>query len=179
MANNSLGKTFLLCAPDVNMVRAWQGLFEADNRFQICHGTILRPDVDAWSTASDSQLGMGGGLDWAIRQSCPGIHQRAQKVAAELYGGSMPVGQAAAIPSGCPSPRWVILVPTMPYPGPLASAEPIYAAMMALMRASYQHPNVSRISVPAYGTGVGGIAPDKAAAAMYRAVLSYDEQHLS
>lgn len=176
VSGNNKHKKFVLCAPDPKMVTAWHKYFDSDDRFEINQSTVLRSDVDAWSTASDSHMGMGGGLDRAIAQRLPGIDQIARKFVAELYHGFMPVGQAAVIPSGYSLPSWVILVPTMPYPMVLQSEEPIYLATLALLKVVYQHPRILRVSVPAYGTGVGRIPPDKAAAAMHQAVVTYDQQ---
>ncbi|PSR21009.1 MAG: hypothetical protein C7B43_21570 [Sulfobacillus benefaciens] len=172
-------KKFLLCAPDPLMVAAWREKFSGDPRFEIHQSTILRPDADVWSSASDSLLGMAGGLDRAIADTLPGVYEKAQQTLRELYQGFMPVGQAVVIPTGKDIPKWLVLVPTMPYPAPLSSSEPITLAMLALLRVVFRHPALTRISVPAYGTGVGRIRPIEAAAAMRKAVIIYDHEVLS
>ncbi len=180
MATDSMQhKKFLLTAPDPLMVAAWRDNFSHDPRFEIRQGPALCTDADAWSTASDSHLGMGGGLDRAIIESLPGVYDKAQQILTELYQGFMPVGQAFVIPSGQDVPKWVVLVPTMPYPTPLSSSEPITLAMISLLRVVYRHPAITRVCVPAYGTGVGCITPARAAAAMYHAVVSYDQELFS
>ncbi len=174
--NNSPETKFLLTAPDPLMIAAWTDHFSHDSRFEIRQGLALCPDANAWSTASDSRLGMGGGLDRAISRVLPDAYDKAQQILAELYRGFMPVGQAVAIPSGKDVPKWIILVPTMPCPAPLSSPEPITLAMLALLRVAHQHPAIRKVCVPAYGTGVGQIAPEKAAAAMHQAVVIYDHE---
>ncbi len=119
---------------DINpqMIKAWQEVFEENPEIDVVHGSMIEQQASAWVTPTNSSAAMDGGLDLVIKNFLGGkIEKRVKKEISRSFGGSLAVGHATCVPTGAPSPRFLISTPTMG-----ASSEDISATMNVVLAAA-------------------------------------------
>ena len=77
----------------------------------------------------------------------------------------LPVGAAEVVATGDAHIPWMIVAPTMEVPQhiPALNTE---RAFMAMLRTWRHHPEIDTVYCPGFGTGVGAVPPNEAAASM-------------
>jgi O-acetyl-ADP-ribose deacetylase (regulator of RNase III) len=108
--------SFKLTLVDVNpkMIEVWKTTFEENPEVAIVQGSILDQRADAWVTPTNSRGVMKGGLDGIIRRFLgEQIERRVQAEINRLYMGTIPVGAAVCVASGCENPKFLVSSPTM------------------------------------------------------------------
>jgi O-acetyl-ADP-ribose deacetylase (regulator of RNase III) len=122
-------------------------------------GDITQADADAIVNAANNHLWMGSGVAGAIKRAGgPEIEREA------ISRGPIPVGEAAVTGAGALRARYVIHAAAMGQDLRTDAEKVRLATRNALKRATEL--GLRSISFPALGTGVGGLSPDLAAAAM-------------
>lgn len=94
----------------------------------------------------------------------------------EQHFGELPVGQAVILPTGHAAIRWLVSAPTMRVPSSISRTLNVYFAFRAALIAVANHnaqaaSPIASLLVPGMGTGVGDVAPERAARQMR---LAYD-----
>lgn len=126
----------------------------------VIQGDITKLEVDAIVNPANSQLLMGGGVAGAIlRAGGDQIQKEAQRKA------PIPIGQAVATTAGKLRAKHVIHAPTMTRPAMRTSRENAKLATKAALNCAKQL-GIKTLAFPGLGTGVGGLNPKEAAAAM-------------
>jgi len=132
-------------------------------KIEVKRGSLLELEVDAIVNPANSMLTMGGGVAGAIKRvGGEEIEREAVKNA------PLPVGKAVVTSAGKLKARHVIHAPTMEEPGP-TTAEKVYKAMYAALELACSM-NFRSIAIPGMGTGIGGLSPNKAAEAVFKAL---------
>jgi O-acetyl-ADP-ribose deacetylase (regulator of RNase III) len=163
---------------DINpkMIAAWRDTFEENPEVTILHGSMLDQDVSAWVSPTNAGGRMDGGLDGVIKKFLgAGIEHAVQKAIGARYGGAMPVGHATCVPTGRPSPRFLISTPTM-----VASSEDVSdtmnvvlaaaAAFQAVHMQNATNPgSITSIALPGLGANTGRVPPEICADLMWTA----------
>lgn len=136
-------------------------------RLELAQGDITDEDVDAIVNAANNQLQLGAGVAGAIRgKGGPTIQQECDAI------GRIAIGEAAITGAGTLKARHVIHAASM-------GDEPVSARSLrdstanSLKRAVEN--NLSTISFPAIGTGIGGFSLHEAAAIMLGTVKEHLE----
>lgn len=134
----------------------------------VVHDDITTLQVPAIVNPANTQLSMGGGLAGLIRKKGgEQVYQEAQEQA------PVPVGQAVMTGAGDLPADHVIHAPTMDKPASDASTYNTRRAIRAVLTCADQN-GVRKVAVPGLGTGVGGVTPDDAAAAMVEEVRQFN-----
>lgn len=163
---------------DINpkMIAAWRETFEANPEVEIVHGSMTAQDVSAWVTPTNSGGRMDGGLDAVIKGFLgPAIELAVQTQIAQRYGGFLPVGHATCVPTGRPSPRFLISTPTMH-----ASNEDVSDTMNVVLAAAAAFQvvhmqnalaprSITSIALPGLGANTGRVPPAICADLMWTA----------
>jgi O-acetyl-ADP-ribose deacetylase (regulator of RNase III) len=132
-------------------------------KIEVKRGSLLELEVDAIVNPANSMLTMGGGVAGAIKRiGGEEIEKEAVKNA------PLPVGKAIVTSAGRLKARHVIHAPTMEKPGP-TTVEKVYKAMYAALELACNM-KFKSMAIPGMGTGVGGLSPDEAAEAMFKAL---------
>ncbi|MBS7610875.1 macro domain-containing protein [Candidatus Bathyarchaeota archaeon] len=139
-----------------------------DVKIEVKRGSLLELEVDAIVNPANSMLTMGGGVAGAIKRAGG---EEIEKEAVE--NAPLPIGKAIVTSAGRLKAKNVIHAPTMEKPGP-TTVENIYKATYAALELACNM-NFRSIAIPGMGTGVGGLSPNKAAKAMFKAL----EEHLN
>lgn len=174
---------------DRAMVDAWRFAFatlgdEDAGRVRVVHGSILDRAVDAWVSPTNALGSMDGGLDGAIRGYFgPEIERRLQALIRRDHGGSLAIGRAVLVPTGEPSPRFVVSTPTVvgsaePVAEPLTVAIAMAAALVAVDRynarcARAGEAPILSLALPGLGAATGGVPVARCAGLMSRAWRAY------
>lgn len=132
-------------------------------KIEVKRGSILELEVDAIVNPANSMLTMGGGVAGAIKRAGGEEIEREA-----IKNAPLKIGKAIVTTAGRLKAKNVIHAPTMERPGP-TTTENIYKAMYATLELAH-NANFRSIAVPGMGTGVGGLSPDKAAEAMFKAL---------
>lgn len=133
--------------PEFQVSRAEDILSQKDSAFDAC------------VSPSNSFFFFDGGVDSAYQTIFPEATHRARRLKEQLNLQTLlgrpfvPVGSAIRVPTGKPSCKHLICVPTMVWPEPINGTENVYHAMSALLM--LRLPSLCRIAVPCLGTGVG------------------------
>ena len=128
----------------------------------VAHGALVSP--------ANSQGHMDGGIDLSYLQ-CFGMRLQlaVYEAIARRPEGFLPIGSAEVVRTGHARIPYLIVAPTMEFPGQVP-AEHSYRAMGAVLRAAQRHQALfDDVYCPGLATGVGGVAPDDAAHAMAEA----------
>ncbi len=163
---------------DINpkMIAAWRETFEENPEVEVVHGSMLDQPVDAWVSPTNSGGRMDGGLDAVIKSFLgPGIEHAVQKRIGALYQGAMPVGHATCVPTGRPSPRFLISTPTM-----VASSEDVSDTMNVVLAAAaafqavhqqnaVQAGSIGSVALPGLGANTGRVPAEICADLMWTA----------
>ncbi|MEM3546993.1 MAG: macro domain-containing protein [Candidatus Bathyarchaeia archaeon] len=135
-------------------------------KIEVKHGSLLELEVDAIVNPANSMLIMGGGVAGAIKRAGgEEIEKEAVKNA------PIPIGKAIVTTAGRLKAKNVIHAPTMERPGP-TTTENVYRAMYATLELA-QNMNFRSIAIPGMGTGVGGLSPNEATEAIFKALEEY------
>lgn len=137
-------------------------------KIEVKRGSLLELEVDAIVNPANSMLTMGGGVAGAIKRvGGEEIEKEAVKNA------PLPIGKAILTSACRLKAKNVIHAPTMEKTGP-TTAENVYKATYAALELAHSM-NFRSIAIPGMGTGVGGLSPNEAAKAMFKAL----EDHLN
>lgn len=94
------------------VVAAWRDVFEDNPEVSIAQASMLDQHTDAWVTSTNSRGAMDSGLDAVIRGHLGGqVQTRVQQAIAMSFRGSLPVGSATCVDTGCAIPRFLISTP--------------------------------------------------------------------
>src|SRR5262245_24944298 len=122
-------------------------------------GDITQIEADALVNAANNHLWMGAGVAGAIKRA-GGIEIEREAIAK----GPITVGDAVVTTGGALRARYVIHAAAMGQDLHTDAAKVRLATRNSLLRA--QELGIRSIAFPALGTGVGGLSPEAAAAAM-------------
>lgn len=129
-------------------------------------GDITDWDVDAIVNAANSTLAMGAGVAGAIKRKGGLIIEEEA-----VRQGPVEVGDAVLTPGGNLAATHVIHAAVMG-PDLATDAEKISKSTRSVLALADKH-RLTSVALPAFGTGVGHIAPAVSAEAMLGAVLSH------
>lgn len=137
---------------------------------EIFQGDITEQTTDAIVNAANSSLILGAGVAGAIaRKGGATIQQECDR------HGAIQVGEAAITKAGNLPCKWVI------HAAGMALGEPVtVSALESCTRASLdicQRNNISSISFPAIGAGIGGLDMETCAKTMLRVAREHLKQH--
>lgn len=160
----------VLCALDESLAAAWNGIAEDRAGITVHRGSVLDVVVDAAVSPANSYGWMRGGVDAIYARAFPDVEQQVRSAVLAYHGGELPVGEALLVPTGTPSPRWLISAPTMREPGEQLPADTVhpYLAARAMFRLWFGgaldngtpvRRVVRSIALPGLGTGIGGADP--------------------
>lgn len=149
------------------LVDAWTAEFVGveivEGRFQDHLGTY-----DALVSPGNSYGQMDGGIDGAISAEFGAVQRNVWRMLAERHHGYQPVGTAEVVETGDPRCPFLVHAPTMRMPMRLRGAAElhVYDALWAALLAADRHGDIGTLACPGLGTGVGGVAPERAAQLM-------------
>jgi O-acetyl-ADP-ribose deacetylase (regulator of RNase III) len=129
-------------------------------------GDITDWDVDAIVNAANSTLAMGAGVAGAIKRKGGLIIEEEA-----VRQGPIEVGDAVLTPGGNLAATHVIHAAVMG-PDLVTDAEKISKSTRSVLTLADKH-RLTSVALPAFGTGVGHIAPSVSAEAMLGAVASH------
>lgn len=179
----------VLCALDEPLAGAWHEISGDRAGLTLHRGSVLDLRVDAVVSPANSFGWMRGGIDALYARVFPDVEQQVRSAVLAYHGGELPVGEALLVPTGAPSPAWLISAPTMREPGERLPADTVhpYLAARAVLRLWSQgvledgtpiRDVVRSIAMPGLGTGIGGAASElcarQVAAAWDEAFTSMD-----
>lgn len=165
----------VLCAVDEPLALAWQSVVDSvHGSLRVHQGSVLDVSADAVVSPANSYGWMRGGIDAVYALAFPAVEQNTRSAVLAYHGGELPIGQALVVPTGEPSPAWLISAPTMREPGQRLPADTVhpYLAARAVFRlwqdGRLEHGaeirrEVATIAMPGLGTGVGGVSPQTCA----------------
>jgi O-acetyl-ADP-ribose deacetylase (regulator of RNase III) len=156
------------------LIDAWRREFAGITSVAISRGDIFstKPgaigaedpiDVkaDAIISPANSFGFMDGGIDAVYTyQFGPDLQARVQALIAERYGGELPVGAAAIVPTMRPEIPWCISAPTMRIPRDVSDTVNAFLAFRAALRAVLEHnardrPAIRSVLCPGLATAIG------------------------
>ena len=140
-------------------------------KITIMIGDITKIKVDAIVNPANSQGMMGGGVAKAIREA----GGRAIESDA-MTNAPIPVGLAVATTGGKLNARFVIHSPTMEKPTMKTNVEKVRKAVRAALKKA-DGLELTKISMPGMGTGVGGLDYAAAAAAMIQEIIDFQQEN--
>lgn len=160
----------VLCALDEPLTAAWRTVAADRDNLEVHQGSVLDLRVDAVVSPANSYGWMRGGVDALYSRAFPNVEESVRSAVLAYHGGELPVGEALLVPTGSPSPAWLVSSPTMRQPGEVLPADTVhpYLAARAVLRlwAAGVLENgmrvrdvVRTIALPGLGTGVGGVDP--------------------
>lgn len=138
----------------------------------VVRGTILEAQADAIVNAANSRGIMGGGVAGVIKRAAGGEVEREAKAKAPI-----PVGDAVRTSAGRTGFKGIIHAPTMSEPSMRIGADAVAQATRAALACADQH-GFKSLAIPGMGTGVGGVSPEEAAAAMIREITRFTPRTL-
>lgn len=164
----------VLCALDEPLADAWREISEHRPAVSAHRGSVLDLPVDAVVSPANSFGWMRGGVDALYARAFPDVEQQVRSAVLAYHGGELPVGEALLVPTGVPSPGWLISAPTMRAPGEHLPGDTVhpYLAARAVLRLWAEEclddgtpvrEVVRSIAMPGLGTGVGGVSPQPCA----------------
>ncbi len=162
---------------DINteMVEAWKVAFAEVPGILVSRGDIFEHKADAIVSPANSFGYMDGGIDLLYsRHFGWELETNLQNLLSEKHYGELPVGQAVVLATGHKSIPFLVSAPTMRVPMGIGETANIYLAFRAALIAVLAHnanavPPIGSLLVPGLGTGIGGVAPERAARQMRRA----------
>lgn len=173
----------VLCALDEPLAAAWRGIAAGRAGVEVHQGSVLDLRVDAVVSPANSYGWMRGGIDALYARAFPDVEQSVRSAVLAYHGGELPVGEALLVPTGVPSPTWLVSAPTMREPGERLPADTVhpYLAARAVLRL-WAHgllengmavrDVVRSIALPGLGTGVGEVGPELCA---HQVAAAWDE----
>ncbi|MEU6132014.1 macro domain-containing protein [Saccharopolyspora sp. NPDC047091] len=173
----------VLCALDEPLTAAWRAVAADRDNLDVHQGSVLDLRVDAVVSPANSYGWMRGGVDALYARAFPNVEESVRSAVLAYHGGELPVGEALLVPTGSPSPAWLVSSPTMRQPGevlPIDTVHPYLAARAVLrlwtggmLENGMRVRDVVRtIALPGLGTGVGGVDPQRCA---HQVAAAWDE----
>ncbi len=173
---------------DINpaVVAAWEASFHDVPEVRVVRGSIVKQKTDAWVTPTNSRANMNGGVDAVVNGHFGGRIQSLVKAEVrKRFGGKMPVGSAACVPTGGVAPRFLISTPTM-----VKTAEDVSdtlnvalacaAAFQATHMQNAAEPgSVESVAIPGLGAATGRVPPRVCANLMWTAYTLFREYQFS
>ncbi len=160
---------FFFVDVNVEIVKAWQKVFENVENITIAEGSIFDFPADAIVSPANSFGFMNGGIDFVISKNLGWhIEKKLQKVIREKYFGELLVGQAEIIATDHTLFPYLISAPTMRTPMTIHRTPNVYLCMKAILNlvkygkfedGTPIHQKVKSIALSGLGTGVGQVAP--------------------
>lgn len=162
----------VLCALDRPLVEAWESVRDnVDGPVRVHSGSVLDVHAQAVVSPANSFGWMRGGIDAVYARAFPGIEQAVRSAVLAYHGGELPIGEAVVVPTGEPSPAWLISSPTMREPGELLPGDTVHPYLAAravfllwrdgrLDNGTALRSVIDTIAMPGLGTGVGGVPPE-------------------
>jgi O-acetyl-ADP-ribose deacetylase (regulator of RNase III) len=154
------------------MVNAWQQAFADAPEVHVSAGDIFEQKADAIVSPANSFGYMDGGIDLLYsRYFGWELETNLQTLLAERHYGELPVGQAVVLATGHKSIPFLVSAPTMRVPMNIGDTVNVYLAFRAALIAVLTHnasttTPIGSLLVPGLGTGVGEVAPGRAARQM-------------
>ncbi|MFO0629860.1 MAG: macro domain-containing protein [Polyangiales bacterium] len=144
------------------VVAAWRDVFEDNPEVTVTQGSMLDQHVDAWVTSTNARGAMDSGLDSAIRNHLGAqVQTRVQQAIAMNFRGSLQVGQATCVDTGCAVPRFLISTPVFTAGAPqggeaLDVALACGAALQAVALQNRAAPgSITSVAIPGLGANTG------------------------
>jgi len=163
------------------VVKAWEAAFSDVSAVLVSSGDIFEHRADAVLSPANSFGFMDGGIDllysryfgWELETSL-------RALLSERHYGELPVGQAVVLTTGHKSIPFLVSAPTMRVPMNIGDTINVYLAFRAALIAVLTHnasagAPIRSLLVPGMGTGIGEVAPDRAARQMrlaYNAIVN-------
>jgi O-acetyl-ADP-ribose deacetylase (regulator of RNase III) len=175
----------LLTDTNPRMTEAWKSFFSDRMDVLIIEGDLTRLKVDALVSPANSFGFMDGGVDYAISDRLGwDLQVKLQEQIRSLPEGELLIGRALLLETGDADIPWLISAPTMRIPTDFNIATSInaYLAMKAVLVLARQHPQLQRIAIPGFCTGVGKMDPIIAARQMftaYKEIVMGNRMHFS
>lgn len=167
---------------DINagVVKAWERAFADVPGVTVSRGDIFEQAADAIVSPANSFGYMDGGIDLLYsRYFGWELETNLQSFLAERHYGELPVGQAVILATGHKSIPFLVSAPTMRVPMGIGDTANVYLAFRAALIAVLAHNAdksgpIRSLLVPSLGTGIGEVAPERAARQMrlaYNAII--------
>ena len=175
----------VLCALDEPLAQAWTEIVAGRPGVSAHRGSVLDVRADAVVSPANSYGWMRGGIDAVYARTFPEVEQQVRSAVLAFHGGELPVGEALVVPTGVPSPPWLISAPTMREPGEQLPPDTVYPYLSARALLRLWHDGtledgtpvrhvVRTVAMPGLGTGVGGASPELCAR---QVAAAWDEVH--
>lgn len=171
--------SLILCDRSADMVQAWKHHFPEEAGIKVVNQNILTVPADALAVPANAFGFTDGGVDTAISMAIfdLGLQDQLRSIIMQQYSGELLVGQALVIPTNSARMRRVIVAPTMRVPGDVSDSVNAYLAMRAILMTADAHnrahvkqdDQIRTVVVPGLCTGVGKMAPQRAAYQMWMA----------
>jgi O-acetyl-ADP-ribose deacetylase (regulator of RNase III) len=159
------------------VVDAWEHAFADVPEVLVSQGDIFEHTADAVVSPANSFGYMDGGIDLVYSMYFGWeLEARLKALLSERHYGELPVGQAVVLPTGHAFIPFLVSAPTMRVPSIISGTANVYLALRAALIAVLTHNNAAEapirsLLVPGFGTGVGKMPAERAAAQMR---LAYD-----
>lgn len=161
----------VLCALDEPLAAAWHEIADSRPGLDVHEGSVLDLQVDAVVSPANSYGWMRGGVDAFYAQAFSQVEERVRSAVLAYHGGELPVGEALLVPTGVPSPIWLLSAPTMREPAEQLPSDTVhpYLAARAVLRlwsdgvletGTPVRRVLRSIAMPGLGTGIGGVSPE-------------------
>lgn len=128
-------------------------------------GDITEEESEAIVNPANSLMIMGGGVAGALKS------KGGKEIEDEAVSHApVEIGKAIITKAGKLKTKYIIHAPTMERPAMRTTKEKVFAATKAAISIAFQK-GITMISIPAMGTGVGGLSYSEAAEAMIKAIV--------
>jgi O-acetyl-ADP-ribose deacetylase (regulator of RNase III) len=159
------------------VVKAWERAFADAPEVLVSRGDIFEQKADAIVSPANSFGYMDGGIDLLYSRFFGWeVETNLRALLLERHYGELPVGQAVVLATGHEFIPFLVSAPTMRVPMSIEGTVNVYLAFRAALIAVLTHnasagAPIRSLLVPGLGTGVGEVAPERAARQMR---LAYD-----
>ena len=159
---------------DINqkMIEAWQLFFGTEMNVTVLQADITTLKTDAIVSPANSFGFMDGGIDYAISVRLGwDLQIKLQQVIQDLPEGELLVGNALIVETGDQTIPFLISAPTMRVPTNFNIATSInaYLAMKATLVKVKSNSAITKVAIPGFCTGTGGMNKKIAAKQMFMA----------
>jgi O-acetyl-ADP-ribose deacetylase (regulator of RNase III) len=157
---------------DKKVVEAWERAFADVPNVLVSQGDIFEHAADAIVSPANSFGYMDGGIDLVYSMYFGWeLESRLKALLSERHYGELPVGQAVVLPTGHAFIPFLVSAPTMRVPSIISETANVYLALRAALIAVLTHnkeadTSIQSLLVPGFGTGVGKMPAERAAAQM-------------
>jgi O-acetyl-ADP-ribose deacetylase (regulator of RNase III) len=168
---------------DINtgVVKAWEQAFADAPGVFVSRGDIFEQKADATVSPANSFGYMDGGIDLLYSKYFGWeLEANLRALLSERHYGELPVGQAVVLATGHEFIPFLVSAPTMRVPMSIGGTVNVYLAFRAALIAVLAHnasagAPIRSLLVPGLGTGIGEVAPERAARQMrlaYNAIIN-------